>query len=363
MITGLVAKNNGCLKDVDVRFSGLHALIGPNDSGKSTILRAIRTLSQLAKDRFVSENDIWQPFDPGFAALPSHALLSAETPRGAYTYATAGLRPRLADGVRDGRETVADSSDNMASESRALDEPTNLVAGRASSDWRDEILEHVARVHFLALSEEGLRAASGFMPRDDLSLRTRGEGLPGLYFALRNDREEVFDRILRQVRVLFPTVKTVRPQPRSSTELELEVELVGGARVRAPHISTGLLYFLAFAAISEMTERTHTLLVEEPENGLHPARIKEVIAVMRAVSEKQGMQIIMTTHSPLVINELAPDEVSVVTRPSLEQGTVVTPIAKTANFEKRAGVYALGELWLSYADGQTEAPLFSPTVR
>ena len=362
MNTGLVAKNYGCLKDVDVRFSGLHALIGPNDSGKSTILRALRTLSQLLKDRFVSENDVWQPFDPGFAVLPSHAFLSADTLRGTYTFETAGLRPRNTEGVRDGRETVADSNDK-ASELRAIDEPTNLLGGSDASGWRDEILEHVARVHFLALSEEGLRAASGFMPRDDLSLKTRGEGLPGLYFALRNDREDVFERILQQVRVLFPTVKTVRPQPRSSTALELEVELVGGARVRAPHISTGLLYFLAFAAISGMTERTHTLLVEEPENGLHPARIKEVVAVMRAVSEKQGMQIIMTTHSPLVINELTPDEVSVVTRPSLEHGTVVTPIIKTANFEKRAGVYALGELWLSYADGQTEAPLFSPTVR
>jgi hypothetical protein len=65
----------------------------------------------------------------------------------------------------------------------------------------------------------------------------------------------------------------------------------------------------------------------------------------------------MATHSPLVINELKPDEVTVVTRPSVEDGTRLTPIRETHNFEKRSSIYALGELWLSYADGELETPL------
>lgn len=40
-----------------------------------------------------------------------------------------------------------------------------------------------------------------------------------------------------------------------------------------------------------------------------------------------------------------------------DTGTQVTPIAKTPNFAARAAVYALGELWLSYANGDDEAPL------
>ena len=35
-----------CLRDVKIELTPLHALIGPNDSGKSTILRAVRTLTQ-----------------------------------------------------------------------------------------------------------------------------------------------------------------------------------------------------------------------------------------------------------------------------------------------------------------------------
>src|SRR6188472_1562286 len=38
-------ENYGCIRDATFRFTPLHALIGPNDSGKSTVLRALRTLA------------------------------------------------------------------------------------------------------------------------------------------------------------------------------------------------------------------------------------------------------------------------------------------------------------------------------
>ena len=49
MIRRLDAKNYGCLRDVNIAsLTPLHAFIGPNDSGKSTILRAVRVLSAFA---------------------------------------------------------------------------------------------------------------------------------------------------------------------------------------------------------------------------------------------------------------------------------------------------------------------------
>ena len=141
------------------------------------------------------------------------------------------------------------------------------------------------------------------------------------------------------------------------------MELTDRTRVRAAHISTGLLYYLAFAALPEAFGAVSTILLEEPENGLHPARIKQVMAVLRAFTENHQAQVVLTTHSPLVVNELRANEVSVVTRPSLEEGTQVRPIEESANFAKRSEVYSLGELWLSYADGELETALFDPTAR
>lgn len=364
MISELHATGYGCLTDVRVKFGSLHALIGPNDSGKSTILRAIRTLGQLASGAFAIEGRTRLPFDPDLDATEPGAFseIRALTPYGSYGFKRQVHSGMSSRGAITSEESAADA-DGGASDAaaRSLTEGTIVLF----NDLRGNhgLYQALNGVHFLGLSEEGLRSPSGFLPRGRTHLSPRGEGLPGLYFALRNDHEEAFERIIHDVRTLFPTVKTVRAQPSSSSELEIEVELTDRTRVRAAHISTGLLYYLAFAAFPEAYGPVSTVLLEEPENGLHPARIKQVMAVLRAFTKSHDAQVIFTTHSPLVVNELEPSEVSVVTRPSLEAGTQVRPIEETANFSKRSKVYSLGELWLSYADGNVEGALFDPQVR
>lgn len=64
MITRFTAENYGCLKQVEVALTPLHAFIGPNDSGKSTLLRGIRPLVQLADGAFSGPPDKLSPFDP-----------------------------------------------------------------------------------------------------------------------------------------------------------------------------------------------------------------------------------------------------------------------------------------------------------
>ena len=76
----------------------------------------------------------------------------------------------------------------------------------------------------------------------------------------------------------------------------------------------------------------------------------------------KATQILIATHSPLVVNEMKPEEVSVVTR-SVAEGTQVTRLSETPNFADRAKVYAPGELWISYANGSDEAPLLEGTAR
>jgi predicted ATPase len=51
-------------------------------------------------------------------------------------------------------------------------------------------------------------------------------------------------------------------------------------------MSEGLLYYLAFAILAEL-QRPAVYLVEEPENGLHPSRIADIVRMLRAVAEDQ----------------------------------------------------------------------------
>jgi hypothetical protein len=65
-IEKLRIQSYGCIKDAELKLTPLHALIGPNDSGKSTVLRALRTVVQLAGDKFaLGEHNELLPFEPG----------------------------------------------------------------------------------------------------------------------------------------------------------------------------------------------------------------------------------------------------------------------------------------------------------
>jgi ABC-type branched-subunit amino acid transport system ATPase component len=316
-VESLHIESYGCIRDATFRFTPLHALIGPNDSGKSTVLRALLTVAR-------------GPATQGDAALLRGPGSSFEvsTSTGASEVARSGGR------VPAGRPLA-----------------WNALAVEMAPDVRQAL----QGVQLLRLDPDFLRAPRPLI-QDGEPLRfadERGTGLPALYDALIVRNLPAYMALNQELCRLFPSVKSIQLSNPSQGTKAIGVKLVDGTVVPAELMSEGMLYYLAFAVLPYL-DPTSLLLVEEPENGLHPARIAEVMRVLRAISEKT--QVILATHSPLIINEMRPDEVTVVTR-SVEQGTRATLLKDTADFEERSGVYALGELWLSYANGDDEAPL------
>ncbi|WP_437790838.1 AAA family ATPase [Sorangium sp. So ce693] len=368
MIHTFYARNYGCLVNTEASLTPLHAFIGPNDSGKSTLLHGMRTLVQFAGSGFQRDDDedTWEPFDPYLpTTYPSHQppgkphdiLLECGVDGGWFAIAT---------GLQDLEAYASErrGSDTSVGHDRS-DVPWHWeelsVLWRANRPSDRQIRNQLRQARLVRFDPDALRQPSGLIPetRQVGFFDDRGHGLAGIYFAIRNRNDDAFSRIVDDVRRHFPTIKGLRVKAVTSSKVVLEVELVNGARVEAARLSEGLLYYLAFAALRYL-DPVSLLLVEEPENGLHPARIAEVMRILRAIVQESGTQVLMATHSPLVVNELKPDEVSVVTRTPGE-GTRVKRIKDTPDFEERSKVYALGELWIAYANGEDEAPLLEGT--
>lgn len=358
MIQAFHAKNYGCLRDVHATLTPLHAFIGPNDSGKSTLLHGMRTVVQFASGSFkLDEDGNWLPFDH-FLPLPTHV---PSMPRKAPD-------SMLACDVELGRYELISSSDNLQEAvqsngmqlgkiERSYRTPNGILAWRSAEIVHNQLLG----ARLVRFDPDALRKPSGLIPETEpvSFLDERGHGLAGVYFAIRNRNDDAFASIVADVRRHFETVKHLRVKAVTTSEVVLEAELADGTRVEAKRFSEGLLHYLAFAALAHL-EPASLLLVEEPENGLHPARIAEVIRLLRTIVDEKGTQVVMATHSPLVVNELKPEEVSVVTRKP-DEGTRVQRIKDTPDFEERFKIYALGELWIAYANGLDEAPLLTGT--
>ena len=347
-------QNCGCVKKAEVNLTRLHALIGPNDSGKSTILRAMRTATQFATGEF-TKNDKGEflPFTPLVSESSDGALIGL------------ALDDEYRVGCADGAlfEEVLHGGVSLppGRQPRPLPGKSRLWNPHIRPDplrRLAKLKEQLSLATLVRFDPDALRAAAPLL-LDTEGVRfgdERGTGLAAVYDAIQNDREAI-QAIEERVRELFPTVKSIGLSVPVGQMKAVKVTLKDGKPIGAHEMSEGLLYFLGFAALQYCG--SSLLLVEEPENGLHPSRIRDVMEILRKISETA--QVVIATHSPLVINEMKPGEVTVVTRD--ESGTHCKPIGETPGFAERSKVYALGELWLSYANGKDEAPLLKGGAR
>lgn len=95
-------------------------------------------------------------------------------------------------------------------------------------------------------------------------------------------------------------------------------------------------------------------MLPTPENGMYPSEIAGMVRKLR--SDYNSGRLIVYTNSPLVLNECDPTEASLVTRNAAGE-VVVTRFDRTKDFARRSGAFALGELWLTFCDGDKEAQL------
>jgi ABC-type branched-subunit amino acid transport system ATPase component len=365
-IERLRIENYGCIKDVELKLTPLHALIGPNDSGKSTVLMALRTLTTLAAGPIQLADDHVKLLE-AMRVNPQHAFevsLADQTWRVTLCVPAQGSFHEESIGSNPASSTLApEAREAAAQEAREMAQTWESSLGQGSQFLRPErkLKPSVAGSVLLRLEPDELRKPTSLI-QEGQPLRffnALGLGLPAIYDAIVTRDLDAYIALNKELTKLFPTVKGLSPKNPSPTTKTLGVQLENGPFVGADFMSEGMLYYLAYAALPHL-EPTAVILIEEPENGLHPARIHDVVRILRAISKTT--QVVIATHSPLVINELQPDEVTVLTRDP-ERGTQARCIKDTADFDERSKVYALGELWLSYANGNDEAPLLQGGAR
>lgn len=337
MIERVHIKNFGCIKETELQLTPLHAFIGPNDSGKTTVLRALASAVTTPGNLYGDRSE-WR-LVPGAEQLLSIGL-------GDGFWASRWCDSAHAD-MRFSRGPLPAAQQNISND---------LVGG-----LKERLAERTGPTRFVRLDPDSMRSAEALLKQGEpIALRDeKGAGLPALLDAIRDRGDGTFDKIADELRAKYPTVRFLQLERDEDSRKRVAVELTNGLRIGAKYMSEGMLYYIAILAI-QYSQMPKMILFEEPENGLHPARIADVMRILRDISKTT--QVVVATHSPLVINEMKPEEVTVLTR-TPEDGTRATLIKDTPGFEERAKVYALGELWVSYADGVEEAPLLKGEPR
>jgi predicted ATPase len=130
----------------------------------------------------------------------------------------------------------------------------------------------------------------------------------------------------------------------------------GGKRISARSISDGTLHFLGTLLALRTAEPGSVFLVEDIEAGLHPTRIRLLVEYLEAVTRERQIQVIATTHSPVVLQWLSDESLRnaiVFGRVPDHEGTIMRRLGDLPDFNEVIQRTGIDELfttgWLEMA--------------
>ncbi len=409
MIEQITIKNFKSFRDVTLRLGPLNIFIGANASGKSNFFDALRVLQGIGYGFTLSEildgkpksatSEVWEGIRGGSAGAAFFANAdqptSFQVSGGLLDSVFGDFAFEIAFCAKEGRlreehlsvsgEIIYDSSpgsnSGLSPEFEVRHYPKGakrrvpyvthrfhsdrpvLTQMDRGADWRllwapSEMAEQVAR--FLAdmqridPSPALLRAYSQAFKVKRMG--ERGENFAALIRVICDD-PKTKDAYLSWLRELRPhDVDDV-----GITEGALGEPLVvmkERARVLlAPALSDGTLRFAALAAAFFQPDMPGIITIEEVENGIHASRLRLLVELMRSQAEAGKTQVMVTTHSPLVLAWLNPEEYATTFYCKRDEETGesrITPVSEIPRFNEIVSSQPISDL---FAEGWMETAL------
>ena len=147
------------------------------------------------------------------------------------------------------------------------------------------------------------------VPTPNPEMDINGENLPAIVDWIKRNHPEKWNKILSLMQSVMPELDDIKTDYLHDKTLGLFFfEEKMGRAWNVNEISDGTLSTLALLCVVN-DPRKSLILIEEPENSVHPWIVRNLIEHFKEVAETAGKNIILTTHSPVLIDMLYPKEI------------------------------------------------------
>jgi predicted ATPase len=377
---------------VDVHFEPqlLNAVIGPNNSGKTSLLQSIDfmraffmssyevyleekgwSLDELPNLRQTNKEMRWDIVaDFGYGS--SHAggkyeysiNLSSDKYLGIgdekLIYTAPGKRSEVLLKREDKKVEVLNRKTGKR-ERTSYRVPASIISTFDPAEDQDTYPEllffrsWVERFRYFSLQPGAIRKHVRGGKKD---VSSSGENLAAALALLKNNEPEKFESLMRRIRRLFPSISDItvtKTLPRGEYSISLhEAKSSSDVIFSSSQMSEGILRLLALTSFLYFESSASILLFEEPEVSLHPQLVREVVHILRELTLRKSpntSQVVFTTHSPYILDEFYdhPEEVFIIERSNPQEGARLIPLENVKQLSEVKNVFpeSLGEAWFS----------------
>lgn len=330
-----------------IQLAPLSLLVGPNGSGKSNALDGLRFLQGAAFDypladvlrgRWEGQREIWPAIRGSIVEAP-HAgrdRFAIQTTWGLESHRIEHRLSVSTDGdVAVEAESLSDADGHGFETEAAPGEDGEPAAVKVALRGTDQgsaqdrdyasdrsLLRQVgffARSHPVALSAHVLRDAlremvfldvrpalmREYRPLNGGHLGAAGENISPVIRGLPEAQRE--DIVGWLAELCAPEITGIEFDETKLREVMMILVERDGRKVSARSASDGTLKFLGEVVALLTAPRGSVIVLEEPDVGLHPSRIRLLVELLEYVTGERGVQVIATTHSSAMLAHLKPD--------------------------------------------------------
>jgi predicted ATPase len=336
VIASVQFKHFKALRAANLRLEPFNLVVGPNGSGKTSLIQALLKLRTLARQPAAADGPELAPANEGGAA-PDHVrsnlpeiIFRFSPPNDDLAVHLSGQTEHNVDILHVRRPATKDG--------RARWDTLRTRLGGI----RAFLFDHYAMAEPVALTER-------------LELATNGRNLAAVLVELRERQPQLFARLEAEFRRALPDFAGIEPQPAGEGRVTLALRLIEeNALITAENISQGALYTLAILTLSFSPLPPTMLCLEETDRGVHPRLLREIRDALYRLSypvsfgeAREAVQIVATTHSPFLLDLF---------RDHPEEIVIANKRGSSATFERlsdrpdvkeilREG--SLGDIWFS----------------
>lgn len=380
MITEVRFRNFKALHDVTVKLSRLTVFVGPNASGKTSILEGIR---------YAVESVSQDPPSAIFSGQSAPEVVNGRDPRETirleFRYGVARFsievwadvaadNPDREQLLSDGwRFITPDNGRNWAFVKQRKSRP--FEGDNEWHDWHDdardnrttELLSSVGDAALLRLEPSRLANAS-YLEDKFPHVRPTGGGLATALLYLKANNDDEFAKIENLLHNLVPSVRRIRfakakvfrkevdyleregkripvPSEREYTGDVLEFDTASGDRIPASQMSEGTLLLLGLLTVLHSPQQPRIILIDDLDRALHPKAQRTLVDLLHQwLDAHPDLQIVATSHSPYLLDALKPEEVRLTSL--MDNGDVVcASLEDHPDFAKWSSEMNPGEFW------------------
>jgi len=319
VIASIAFRNFKALRNTRVDLKPFNLIIGPNGSGKTSLIEALLRLRTLSK-------------------LPVSDLPAAKQKEGGPEIEVAFGEPYSGVEVRLGcvAETICD---------------TLQVIPSHAAQWpnlRDEL--GTIRGYVLnhqVMSEPGRRG-------EGAELKSNGGNLASVLADMRDTAPAAFSALTEEMLRIMPEFQSLELIEHADDRVEFALRLAENDAVRADELSEGTLYLLGILALAFDPDPPFVLCIEEVDRGIHPRTLREVRDALYRLSypkaygsDRRAVQIVATSHSPYFIDLFRAHPEEIVISDKHGRAAVFSRLSDRSDLPELLREGSLGDMWFS----------------